>query len=130
LSDEIETGEPTMLAQALEALEVATRLRTLAAEDRRVGEDARGHAQHALRTIRDIEAGISARERKLAELQEPVLLERERIADAKLAEAQELMNAYDKSLHQAALALAAIDKRDREAAEARKAAKDARGKAA
>jgi hypothetical protein len=89
--------------------------------DRVEAERMLGQCDHRRREISQVEQSVAAREKWLKENGEDVMREREAAADAKLMQAQELMNAYDKAKHQAALALAAIDQRDREAAEARKA---------
>ena len=73
----------------------------------------RGQAEHARREIAQIEKGVAERERRLAQLNEAELVAREQAAEAKLAEAQELMRNYDQSGHAARLAIIAIDEREK-----------------
>ena len=109
-------------AEGLRLRTEAEVLRKRAAEDCAAAEYERGQAEHRLRTVQATEAGISKREVALKAAGEPEFLARVAAADRALADARELMGRYDRDKHHAALALAAIDKREREAA--------ARGKAA
>ncbi|MGA8699651.1 MAG: hypothetical protein WB689_38670 [Xanthobacteraceae bacterium] len=104
--------------EALRMRSEAEALRKQAAEDRAAADYALGQAQHRLKTVQATEAGISGRERKLVELQEPAFLAREQAAADKLAQAQALMAQWNAVKHGAAQALIDINKRDaaREAA--------------
>jgi hypothetical protein len=86
----------------------AQRLRDEAAEhnaqaDRKLrdGNYALGQAEHRHRLIADLERSVAQREAKLVELGEGKLLEREKLAEAKLAEAKALMADYDKEKYAA-----------------------------
>ncbi len=105
-------------AEGLRMRTEAEVLRKRAAEDRAAADYALGQAEHRRKEIAATEAGISKRERKLAELQEPAFLEREKATDAKLAEVKVLMAQYSADKHGAARALVAINEREaaREAA--------------
>ena len=88
----------------------AQRLRDEAAElnataDRKLrdGLYAKGQAEHRHREIADIQRSIAQREAKLVELGEAKFLERERVADEKLKQAQELMRDFDRERHAAAI---------------------------
>ena len=100
-------------AEGLRLHAEAEALRKQAAEDRAAAEYERGQAQHRLNTVQATEAGISARERKLVELQEPAFLEREAAAAKALADAKALMASYQRDKHAAAIALQQIDARER-----------------
>jgi hypothetical protein len=85
--------------QATAELAEARELRDQAARDRR--------------DIAEAEAAISRRERRLAQLNEAALVEREKAAEAKLVEAKALMARYDNDRHAAMLSLQSIDARER-----------------
>jgi hypothetical protein len=98
----------------------AQRLRDEAAELNRVadiklrdGNYALGQARHTQATVAQMERSISERERKLKELGEPEFLEREKAAAEKLKQAQELMQAYDRDRHAAAISLNQINAREK-----------------
>src|SRR6516225_9060563 len=61
--------------------------------------------------IAEAEAAISRRERRLAQLNEAALIEREQAVAAKLAEAKALLAQYSADRHGAAIALQQIDAR-------------------
>ena len=94
-------------------------LRKQAAADLEAAQTERAHIERRHRDIAELEANISRRERKLAELQEPAFLEREKAADAKLAEAKALKADWDAVKHGAARALVAINEREAREAAAR-----------
>jgi hypothetical protein len=93
--------------------EEGDKLREQANADLEAARYERGQADRNLREVQVLEKSIAAREQKLRELGEPELVAREKAADAKLAEAQELMRNYDQSGHAARLAIIAIDERER-----------------
>ena len=78
-------------------------LRKQAAADLEATQTERAHIERRHRDIAELEANISRRERKLVELQEAAFLEREQAAADKLVQAQELMQAYDREKHHAAI---------------------------
>jgi hypothetical protein len=91
-------------------LKLARQARDEAAADRKAAaadlEAARYEHEMAERRHRDVaelEANISRREAKLKELSEPEFVAREKAADAKLKEAQELVASVDKEKHAAAI---------------------------
>jgi hypothetical protein len=53
------------------------------------------------------------REQGLAQLNDAALVERERLADEKLKQAEDLMVSYDAQIHQAAISLNQINERHR-----------------
>jgi hypothetical protein len=83
--------------------------RKAAAADREAAEYERGQASRSLHECQVLEKSIATREQKLRELGEDALVARERAADAKLAEAQQLLASYDAAKHAAALKLAGQD---------------------
>jgi hypothetical protein len=83
--------------------------RKAAAADREAAEYERGQASRSLHECQVLEKSIATREQKLRELGEDALVARERAADAKLAEAQQLLASYDAAKHAAALKLAGKD---------------------
>ena len=85
--------------QATAELNEARELRDQAARDRR--------------DIAEAEAAISRREARLAQLNEGKLVEREQAAAKALADAKALLATYNNDKHAAALALKAIDERER-----------------
>jgi hypothetical protein len=75
-----------------------------------------GQARHRHKEISDFERSIAHREQRLLnELGEAKLIEREQAAEAKLAEARELMGRYEADRHAAAIYLRQCS--EREAAE-------------
>jgi hypothetical protein len=83
--------------------------RKLAAADYALGQ-----SEHRRREIADFEKSIVLREaRLLNELGEAQLLAREKAAEAKLAEAKELMADYDKQKHAAAININQLIEHDR-----------------
>jgi hypothetical protein len=60
-----------------------------------------------------MERSIAAREQKLKELGEPELIAREKAADEKLKQAQELMAQYRADYHEAANSLNQINAREK-----------------
>lgn len=64
-----------------------------------------GQADRRLRDVQALEKSIALREQHLRESNEAQLLERERLADEKLKQAQGLMARYDKDRHAAMLVL-------------------------
>ena len=116
MSHEIESE---LLGVAQQTLEKAEAVRKEARENFAAAEYERGQIEHSKREMQELEKIISRREAKLKELGEDEFLERERVAEDKLQQAQKLMQAYDRDKHAAALALQSIDareKRDRSAA--------------
>ena len=96
----------------------AEQIKKAAERDRAAAEYDRGQIEHAKRTMEQMELSIAARERKLKELGEDTLLAREKAADDKLTQAQELMRAYDRDRHAAMISLQHIDAREKAEREA------------
>jgi hypothetical protein len=69
-----------------------------------------GQVRHTQKELADLERGLAAREQKLKELGEPELVAREQAAQAKLAEAQELLSQYDKEKYAALRVLTAEER--------------------
>jgi|SRR6516225_5697119 hypothetical protein len=85
--------------QATAELNEARELRDQAARDRR--------------DIAEAEAAISRRELRLAQLNETDLVSREKVAEAKLTEARNLLAQYSADGHGAAIALQQINEREK-----------------
>jgi hypothetical protein len=89
-------------------------LHKAAAQERAAAEAAHAMAERRHRDCAELEANVSRRERRLKEeLNEPALLERERIAEAKLAEAKALMADYKKDWHAGVIAFQQINEREK-----------------
>ena len=101
-----------MRAEAERLAHQASVDRKAAAEVQANAEYMFGQADHRRREIAAIEQGISQRERRLTELNEGELVAREKAADDKLKQAQELMQAYDRDRHAAAISLNQINARE------------------
>ena len=99
-------------AEAQRLRDEATELNATADIKLRDGNYALGQARHRHKEISDMERSISERERKLKELGEPEFVAREQAAEAKLAEAKDLMSRYDNDKHSAAIALQQINERE------------------
>ena len=112
-------------AEGLRMRTEAEVLRKRTAEDRAAADYALGQAEHRLRTVQATEAGISKREAALKAAGEREFLAAQKDAADKLAQAQELMQAYDREKHHAAISLNQINEREKREAAAR-----ARGEAA
>jgi len=95
----------------------AEQIKKAAEQDRAAAEYDRAQAARSLHEIQVLEKSIAQRERRLVELGEPKLIEREKAAEAKLKEAREVMKDYNATRHGAARALVEINEREkREAA--------------
>jgi hypothetical protein len=90
----------------------AEQIKKAAEQDLEAARYERGQIEHAKRIMEQTERSIAARERKLKELGEPELVAREQAAEAKLAEAKDLMSRYDNDKHSAAIALQQINERE------------------
>ena len=100
-------------AEGLRMRTEAEVLRKRTAEDRAAADYALGQAEHRLKTVQATEAGISARETQARRSSKSRRsLEREKAADAKLAEAKAVMAQYSADKHGAARALIAINERE------------------
>jgi len=73
----------------------------------------RDQAARDRRDIAEAEAAITRRELRLAQLNEAKLVEREKAAAKAVADAKALLATYNNDKHAAALALKAIDERER-----------------
>jgi hypothetical protein len=95
-------------AEAERKLAEAAELNAAADRKLRDGLYALGQSEHRRREIADVEKSIALREaRLLNELAEPKLIEREKIANEKLKQAEELMADYDKEKYAALRVLTA-----------------------
>jgi hypothetical protein len=101
-------------------LKLAKAIRAEAEVHHKAGDEAvakaeyeRGAAEHARRLTEQMERSIAMREQHLQQLGEAELVAREKAAEQKLAEAQELMQAYNADKHGAAIALQQIDAREK-----------------
>jgi hypothetical protein len=101
------------LKLARQAYAEAEQIKKAAEQDLEAARYERGQIEHAKRIMEQTERSIATRERKLKELGEPELVSREKAADAKLKEAQQLMKDYDASKHSAAIALQQINEREK-----------------
>jgi hypothetical protein len=101
------------LKLARQARDEAAADRKAAAADLEAARTERAHIERRHRDIAELEANISRREAKLKELGEAEFVAREKAADAKLKEAQQLMKDYDASKHGAAIALQQINEREK-----------------
>jgi hypothetical protein len=73
-----------------------------------------GDAEHRHRLIADLEKSVAGRElRLLNELGEAQLIKREKIANEKLKQAEELMASYDNEKHAAAIYLRQCSEREK-----------------
>ena len=106
--------EPSLeLKLARAAYAEAEKAKKAAEQDRAAAEYERGQAEHRYRLIADLERNIAAREQHLQQLGEAQLLERERGADDKLKQAQELLASYNNDKHAAAIYLRQEAERDK-----------------
>ena len=101
-------------------LKLAKAIRTEAEQHHKAGDEAfakaeyeRGQIEHAKRLIEQTERGIAARERWLEQHDEAKVRALVTAADAKLKQAQELMQAYNADKHGAAIALQQINAREK-----------------
>jgi hypothetical protein len=78
-----------------------------------VAQRALGDADHHHRALADLERSVAAREAKLIELGEGKLLEREKIANEKLQQAEELIASVDKERRAAAINLSHLIEHDK-----------------
>ena len=104
---------PLELKLARAAYAEAEQIKKAAEQDRAAAEYERGQVEHRHRKIMQIERGIAEREKRLVELGEAKPVAREKAADDKLKQAQQLMKAYDKDRHAAAIALTQINEREK-----------------
>jgi hypothetical protein len=105
--------ESLELRLARQAYAEAEQIKKAAEQDRAAAEYDRGQAERSLRECQVLEKSIAARERRLVELGEPKLIEREKAAEAKLKEAQAVMKDYNATRHGAAKALVEINEREK-----------------
>jgi hypothetical protein len=88
-------------------------LRKQATAELNEARELRDQAARGRRDIAEAEAAITRRELRLAQLNEAKLVEREKAAAKALADAKALLATYNNDKHAAALALKAIDERER-----------------
>jgi hypothetical protein len=106
--------EPSLeLKLARQAYAEAERIKKSAEQDRAAAEYDRGQIEHRRREIAQIEASITRREQALKQAGEPAFLARVAAADKALADAQQLMKAYNADRHGAMVALQSIDAREK-----------------
>ena len=111
--------DPDATTLALKFRAEGEALHKAAAQERAAAEAAHAMAERRHRDCAELEANVSRRERRLKEeLNEPALLERERIANDKLKRAEELMASYQRDKHAAAIALVQINEREKAEREA------------
>jgi len=72
-----------------------------------------GQSEHRLRTVEAIERSVAERERALKQAGEPEFLAREKAAHKALADAQQLMKAYNADRHGAMISLQQINEREK-----------------
>ena len=105
--------ESLELKMAKAAYAEAEKLKKAAEADRGAAEYEKGQAEWRYREMAQLERNIAAREQHLQQLGEARLLERERVADDKLKQAQELMASYNRDKHAAAIYLRQEAERDK-----------------
>jgi hypothetical protein len=105
--------ESLELKLARQAYAEAAAMKKAAEADLQKAEYARGQADRSLREIQVLEKSIAQREQALKQAGEPAFLARVAAADKALADAKELMKAYDKEKHAAAISLNQINEREK-----------------
>ena len=104
---------PAEMAAAKAFRDEGAELRKQATAELNEARELRDQAARGRRDIAEAEAAITRRELRLAQLNEAALIEREKAVAAKLAEAKAMLATYNNDRHAAALALKAIDERER-----------------
>jgi hypothetical protein len=107
------TDETLELKLARAAYAEAEKMKKAAEQSQAAAEYAQGQAERSLREIQVLEASIAKREQALKQAGEAEFVAREKAADAKLKEAQEVMKDYSAAKHGAARAIVEINEREK-----------------